>query len=86
MRTRYQVTIPEEVRRKLGLEVGDYVEVEAQGNKIVIIPKKLGDKEEAWFWNKEWQEKESEADKAIGEGRVKGPFKTVEDLIESLES
>ena len=75
VRAKYQVTIPEKVRREVGLEVGDYVEIQVQEGKIVIIPKTLGDKEDAWFWSKEWQEREREADEAIKKG----------DLIEAIE-
>lgn len=85
VRTKYQVTIPEKVRREVGLEIGDYVEVEAQGGKIVIKPKKLVDKEDAWFWSKEWQEKEREADEAIKKGELVGPFTTAEEAIEALK-
>jgi len=45
---KYQVTIPKEVRRKLGLRVGDYLEVEVQGSAIVLKPKALLDKDEAF--------------------------------------
>jgi AbrB family looped-hinge helix DNA binding protein len=44
---KYQVTIPKEVRRKLGLRVGDYLEVEVQGSAILLKPKALLDKDEA---------------------------------------
>jgi AbrB family looped-hinge helix DNA binding protein len=32
----YQVTIPAEVRRRLGIKVGDRVVVEVEGDRIVI--------------------------------------------------
>ena len=32
----YQITIPAEVRRRLGIRVGDRVLVEVEGDKIVI--------------------------------------------------
>jgi AbrB family looped-hinge helix DNA binding protein len=37
---RYQVTIPEEVRDEVGINVGDTVDVTSQGGKVVI--EKLG--------------------------------------------
>jgi AbrB family looped-hinge helix DNA binding protein len=40
---KYQVTIPKEVRRKLGLRVGDYLEVEVQGSTILFRPIALVD-------------------------------------------
>ena len=37
---RYQITIPEEVREEVGINVGDVVDVRSQGGKVVI--EKLG--------------------------------------------
>lgn len=87
VRKRYQLTIPEEVRNSLGLEIGDYVEVTVRegGEEAVIIPKRLIDKGDAWYWSKEWQEKERWADEAIKKGQVK-EFDNVEDLIKELNS
>jgi len=36
----YQITIPLEIRKKLGIEVGDRVLVICEGEEIKIIPKK----------------------------------------------
>jgi len=47
VKRKYRVTIPKEVRRKLGLRVGDYLEVEVQGSTILLKPKALLDKDEA---------------------------------------
>ncbi|TLY14974.1 MAG: AbrB/MazE/SpoVT family DNA-binding domain-containing protein, partial [Thaumarchaeota archaeon] len=33
---RYQITIPEEVREEVGVNVGDAVDVRSQGGKIVV--------------------------------------------------
>jgi len=33
---RYQITIPEEVREEIGINVGDVVNVSSQGGKVVI--------------------------------------------------
>jgi len=46
VKRKYQVTIPKEVRRKLGLRVGDYLEVEVQGSAILLKPKAILDKDE----------------------------------------
>lgn len=42
---RRQVVIPEEICRELDLKVGDFVEVRRKGNGIVILPKRLVDKD-----------------------------------------
>jgi hypothetical protein len=48
------------------------------------MPKKLVDKSQAYFWTKEWQGGEREADEDIKAGRVKA-FNSVEELISDLE-
>jgi len=43
---RRQVVIPKEICEELGLQEGDFVEVNQEGNTIVIKPKKLIDPED----------------------------------------
>lgn len=81
--TRYQVSIPKALAEALALKPGDYVEVDRKGKKLVLIPKAVIDREDAWFWSKEWQKKEREADEDIKAGRVKC-FKNVDDLMKDL--
>jgi len=76
----YQVSIPKSVRDALGLEEGDLVEVEERSGEIVMVPKKLIDAAQAWFWSTEWQRGEREVDEDIRAGRVIGPFKNIEEL------
>ncbi len=45
-----------------------------------MVPKKLIDADQAWFWSREWQEGEREVDEDLRAGRVAGPFKTVEEM------
>jgi AbrB family looped-hinge helix DNA binding protein len=81
---KHQITIPKEVFKKLRLEVGDFLEVEATQGGLLLVPKKLIPKDQLWFWTKEWQKKEREADEAIDRGEVSGPFKNVEELLRHL--
>jgi antitoxin MazE len=82
---RHQVTIPKEIVEQAQLRAGDYVEITLEGGKIVIVPKEIIDREDAWYWSKEWQEKEKEADEALARGDYK-EFENVEDLIRDLNS
>jgi len=41
--------------------------------------------EQAYFYSKEWQRDEEEADKDIAEGKMLGPFDTIEDFAQPLE-
>ena len=78
-----QITLPASVRKELGVEEGDLVEIEIIDEKAVLIPKKLVDKNQAYFWTKEWQEAEKEASEDIKAGRVK-TFDSAEELIKDL--
>jgi AbrB family looped-hinge helix DNA binding protein len=79
-----QITIPKEIYDKLHLEAGDFLEVDIRDEGIVLIPKKLISRDQQWFWTKEWQEKEKEADGAIARGEVSKVFDNAEALIKDL--
>ena len=42
-----QVTLPKRLIEEMGLEVGDYFELEREGNRIVLIPKTLVEMDQA---------------------------------------
>jgi AbrB family looped-hinge helix DNA binding protein len=79
-----QITLPAPVRKSLGIEEGDIVEIEIIDDKAVLIPKRLVDKSQAYFWTKKWQEGEQAADEDIKAGHVK-VFDSVDELTEDLE-
>ena len=79
-----QVTLPASVRRELGIQEGDLVEIVVDDEKAVLLPKKIVDKSQAYFWTKEWQEAEREASRDIAAGRVK-TFDTAEELVKELD-
>ncbi len=79
-----QITLPASVRRKLGIREGDIVEVLVDDDRAVLLPKKIVDKNQAYFWTKEWQEAERDASEDIKAGRVK-TFDTAEELIKDLD-
>ena len=83
IRKNAQITLPASIRKKAHVDVGDLLEAEVRGDEIVLKPKKLIDKSQAWFWTEEWQKGEREADEDIAAGRVK-EFDNVEDLIKDL--
>lgn len=76
----FQVSIPKQIREALRLEEGDLIEVEARDGEIVMVPKKLIDADQAWFWTREWQEGEREVDEDLRAGRVLGPFRSIEEM------
>jgi AbrB family looped-hinge helix DNA binding protein len=82
----YQITIPQNLRRIIRLTVGEYVEVDIKDDTLVIRPVKVIHPDQEYFFTKEWQEKEAEADKDIAEGEVVGPFEAAQDALKALKN
>jgi len=82
----FQITIPNSLRKKLSIVEGEYMEVEDKDGELIMRPVKMVHPDHEYFYTKEWQKDESEADKDIREGKVIGPFDNVDDCIEALES
>ena len=80
-----QVTIPAEMRRQAGIEIGDYVEMRMVDGRLVLVPKQLIDKDQTWFWTEEWQAAEREAEDYLRAGQVK-EFDTLNELIADLDA
>jgi hypothetical protein len=49
-----------------------------------MVPKKLVDADQAWFWTREWQEGEREAEADIKAKRISGPFRSAAKLKKHL--
>jgi AbrB family looped-hinge helix DNA binding protein len=80
----FQITLPVSIRKKLGIEEGDIIEMSVEDEKVVLAPKKLIDKSQAYFWTKQWQEAEKQAEDDISEGRIKS-FGSADELVDGLE-
>jgi AbrB family looped-hinge helix DNA binding protein len=83
VREKFQVTIPEDVRAQVPLQVGERVEVEAREGEIIIRPVIEVPRGQAWFWSKEWQERIARSRKDIKKGNVK-VFKSVKKARKQL--
>ena len=80
----YQVTIPSDIRHALHIRVGSLVDFVIEKKQVILKPKALVDDDQSWFWSKEWQEGEKEADQA----RKKKDFisfKNVEEMKKHFE-
>jgi len=82
----YQITIPQALRKRIRLAVGDYVEIELQEGALVIRPVKVVHPDQEYFFTPEWQQKESEADRDIAEGRLTGPFEDADEALKVLKT
>ncbi|MGH7965384.1 MAG: AbrB/MazE/SpoVT family DNA-binding domain-containing protein [Candidatus Binatia bacterium] len=77
VKQKFQVTIPDNVRRRAGLEVGDMLEAKNQGKVIILKPKAVVDREV--------EDAIREGLKDIEEGRVFGPFSSVKEFKKALK-
>jgi AbrB family looped-hinge helix DNA binding protein len=82
----FQITLPNTLRKYLNIAVGDYMEVDKQDGELVLKPVKVVHQEQAYFYTKEWQKGEAEADKDIANGDVLGPFDNITDGLAALKT
>jgi AbrB family looped-hinge helix DNA binding protein len=80
-----QMTIPAEMRRELGIEVGDLIELQVVGDHLILVPKKLIDKSQAYFWTAKPQAAERQAQAEIDRGQVK-EFASIDELLAELHT
>ena len=81
----YQITLPAGLRKKLNIDIGDYVEMENKNGDIVMRPVKVVHPDQEYFYTREWQEGEAQADKDIAKGDVVGPFDNIKDGLKALK-
>lgn len=81
----YQITLPQELRKKFNISIGDYLEIEDKKEGLMIRPVKIIRPDQSYFYTPEWQKKETEADEAISKGDVIGPFDNAKDAIKALK-
>lgn len=83
--TQGQIRIPKQIMTTLGIEKGDYIEVDVEERQIVLKPRKLIDPSQGWYWTKEWQKMEASVDDEIKAGHVSPKFKTAEEGVKWLK-
>lgn len=85
LRTKGQITVPQEIRHLLGAEEGDdllfYTD---EKGRVVISRAQIIDPEQAWFWNDRWQRLEKEAQADLKSGRVM-EFSNVNEALAALD-
>lgn len=75
-----QVTMPKRFRTALEIKEGDVLEVEMENRKLILKPKALADKEQAWLRLKQIMDK-------VGKRHCKIPEEEVEkDALEAIKA
>jgi hypothetical protein len=62
------------------------LEVHLQDETLVIRPVKVIHPDQEYFYTKEWQGKEAEADKDITSGKMIGPFEETQEALKALKN
>ena len=83
LQTRSTLTIPREMRERLGISPGDPLEAEVEEGRLVltpvaVVPRKL-------FLSETGKVKEAQADKDVERGRTR-VFESTRDLLDDLET
>ena len=84
--TRHQVTIPAQILKRLGLVVGEELELIPHKKMLVFVPAKRIPKDQQWYYTPKWQRMMQEAFEDLKRGAVAGPFESVDGLIADLRS
>jgi len=83
IRTRSQITIPSEIIKKLNLKTGDTIDIELEGEQIVLRPVVAVPKDQAYFWSNQWQTEEKQVQADIEKSNIH-ETNTKEELFKDL--
>src|SRR5690349_19440982 len=84
IRPKFQITVPEQFRKELHLDVDDQVIMTVEDGRLVLTPSASIPRDQLWFWTPEWQAGEREASEQLarGEGEI---FESGEDFLADLD-
>lgn len=82
-----QIAIPKNVMTMLKLKPGDEIDIQIEDGVARLLPVKTikVPRDQSWFWTKEWQEKEHQADKDLDDGNFRD-FENLDALMKELNS
>ncbi|MEK7103926.1 MAG: AbrB/MazE/SpoVT family DNA-binding domain-containing protein [Patescibacteria group bacterium] len=83
VKSKSQITLPQKVRKFLGIQEGDYLEVKIEKDAVVLKPKTILDKFPIFELSLSGEAMLQEALDDVKAGRVK-KFNNVKDLISDL--
>lgn len=85
MRRKNQVTLPREVAEALHIREGDEVEFAiAENGQVMLRGMTSVPADQAWFWDRDWQQGEREASEQIAAGLTE-EFEDAEAMFDALE-
>ena len=87
VKTNSQVTIPDVIRQRLGVKVGDLLEAKVEKGSIVLRPKLVEDRDE--YTPAQRRRIDAELAKGIADykaGKSYGPFQTAEEMVVDMKA
>ncbi|TAN41510.1 MAG: AbrB/MazE/SpoVT family DNA-binding domain-containing protein [Nitrospirae bacterium] len=85
VKSKFQIVIPDDVRKKLKVNVGDTLQIDEKDGTLLVRPVIVVDKAQAYFWTDEWQKGEKDAEAAKKKGDSK-EFKKADEAVKWLRS
>lgn len=84
IRNKGQLTLPQRVRRQLGLREGDSVLVTVADGQVALTPATRIPRDQLWFWSEEWQAGEHEVDQDLTAGTPGNVYKSDDEFLSAL--
>ena len=84
VKNKYQIVIPDEVRKSIRVQIGDTLEIVEKDGVLIVKPVVVIDKAQAYFWTEEWQAGEKKAEAAKKKGEYK-EFKKASEAVKWLK-
>jgi len=84
LKNKYQIVIPDEVRKSIRVQIGDTLEIVEKDGVLIVKPVVVIDKAQAYFWTEEWQAGEKKAEAAKRKGEYK-EFKKASEAVKWLK-
>jgi len=85
IRGKGQLTIPRDVREAARLGDGAMVQFEVTEQGVLLRPKVAVDADDAWFWAREWQEGEREAQAELADGEARKTALSHDEFLRELD-
>jgi AbrB family looped-hinge helix DNA binding protein len=82
-----QIAIPKNIMTALSLKPGDEIDIQIEDGTARLLPVTTikVPRDQTWFWTKEWQGKERQADEDISSGKFRD-FDNLDALMKDLNS
>jgi bifunctional DNA-binding transcriptional regulator/antitoxin component of YhaV-PrlF toxin-antitoxin module len=81
-----QITLPPATVKRLGLTIGEELEVVESDTAIMLVPRKHIPEDQQWYHTPQWQTMMEKAFEDLRTGRMLGPFESVEEFKRAIKA